>query len=71
MATIPLPFKGVRPRDKVDAKRVVELRARGLSWLAIGRKLRVGTGTAFTAAQGRSKIVSKSTQDENENPQMI
>jgi len=60
MATIPLPFqlRSGRPRRKVDAKRVIALRAQGFSWRAIGRKLKVGTGTAFRAAQGRSKIVS-------------
>ena len=60
MATIPIPFRlrSGRPRRKVDAKRVITLRAQGLSWRAIGRKLGVGTGTAFRAAQGRSKIVS-------------
>ena len=60
MATILIPFqlKSGRPRRKVDAKKVIMLRAQGLSWRAIGSKLGVGTGTAFRAAQGRSKIVS-------------
>jgi hypothetical protein len=59
MATIPIsfPLRSGRPRRKVDAKSVITLRAKGLSWRAIGRKLGVGTGTAFRAAQGRSKIV--------------
>jgi DNA invertase Pin-like site-specific DNA recombinase len=59
MATMPLPFqlRSGRPRRKVDAKKVIELRAQGHSWRAIGRRLRVGTGTALRAAQGRSKIV--------------
>ena len=60
MATIPISFPpgSGRPRRKVDVKRIITLRARGLSWRAIARKLGVGTGTAFRAAQGRSKIVS-------------
>jgi len=59
MATMPLPFQLTRgrPRRKVDVKSVIELRARGLSWRAIGKRLGVGTGTAFRAAQGRSKNV--------------
>jgi hypothetical protein len=62
MATIPIPFQLRRrhPRPIVDAQRVIMLRAQGLSWRAISRKLGVGTGRAFRAVQGCTKIVSKS-----------
>ena len=54
MATISIPFqlKRGRPRRKVDGTRVIMLRAQGLSRRASS------TGTAFRAAQGRSKIIS-------------
>ena len=60
MATLPIPFPGKtgRPRNNVDAKRILALRAQGLSWRMIGKRLHVGVGTAFRAAQGRSKSVS-------------
>jgi transposase len=59
MATLPLPFatRTGRPRKKVDAKRIVALRAQGLSWREIAKQMHVGIGTAFRAAQGRSKSV--------------
>jgi hypothetical protein len=47
-----------RPRKKVDARRILALRAQGLSWRMIAKRLHVGAGTAFRAAQGRSKSVS-------------
>jgi hypothetical protein len=58
-ATMPIPFRlrCGRPRRNLDAKTVIMLRAQGLSWREIGKKLGVGTGTAFRAAQGRSKTV--------------
>jgi len=43
MATLPIPFparKG-RPRKRVDAKKILALRARGLSWHEIAKRLRV------------------------------
>ncbi len=60
MATVPIPFprKTGRPRKKVDAKRILALHSEGLSWRKIAKRLRVGAGTAFRAAQGRSKSVS-------------
>jgi hypothetical protein len=60
MATLPITFPGKtgRPRRKVDAKRILALRAQGLSWRVIAKRMHVGIGTAFRAAQGRSKSVS-------------
>ena len=45
-----------RPRKAVDAARVVQMRAQGASWRAIGAALRVAPRTAFVAAQRRLKI---------------
>lgn len=60
MATLPIPFPGKtgRPRKNLDAKKILALRAQGLSWRKIAKRMRVGAGTAFRAAQGRSKSVS-------------
>jgi DNA invertase Pin-like site-specific DNA recombinase len=60
MATLPIPFpaRNGRPRKKVDAKRILALRAQGRSWREIAKRMHVGIGTAFRAAQGRSKSVS-------------
>jgi hypothetical protein len=60
MATLPIPFprKTGRPRKEVDAKKILAFRARGLSWRKIAKRLQVGAGTVFRAAQGRSKSVS-------------
>jgi hypothetical protein len=38
-----------RPRSKVDPERVEALRALGLSWREIAKRLRVGIGTAHRA----------------------
>jgi hypothetical protein len=53
MATIPIPFqiKSGHPRRKVDAKKVIMLRAQGLSGRAIGKKL---GGWHGNGASGRS-----------------
>jgi hypothetical protein len=61
MATLPIPFptRNGRPRKNVDANRILALRAQGLSWRVIAKRMHVGIGTAFRAAQGRSKSVSK------------
>jgi DNA invertase Pin-like site-specific DNA recombinase len=60
VATLPIPFPGNtgRPRKNLDAKRILALRAQGLSWRVIAKRMRVGTGTAFRAVQKRSKSVS-------------
>jgi|HubBroStandDraft_6_1064221.scaffolds.fasta_scaffold71973_4 transposase len=60
MATLPIPFpqKMGRPRKNVDGRQVIALRARGFSWRAIAKRLRVGLGTAHRSAaafQKRSK----------------
>jgi len=59
VATLMIPFAARygRPRKKIDVKRILTLRAQGLSWRKIAKRLHVGTGTAFRAAQGRSKNV--------------
>ena len=44
-----------RPRTVVDESRVELLRASGVSWRAIAKELGVGMGTAYRAAQRRSK----------------
>jgi DNA invertase Pin-like site-specific DNA recombinase len=44
-----------RPRVRVDAARIAALRAQGLSWEAIGKRLGIGEGTARRAAQASAK----------------
>src|SRR6267378_2677454 len=48
-----------RPRVAVDAARIARLRTQGLSWPQIARELGVSVGTAYQAAQGLSKKVSR------------
>ncbi len=59
MATLPIPFPNPgRPRRKIDTRRVIELRAKGVSWRRIAKRLGVGLGTVHRAAaafQKRSK----------------
>ena len=40
-----------RPKRIVDASKIVELRAAGLSWAKIAERLDIGEGTAYRAAQ--------------------
>jgi DNA invertase Pin-like site-specific DNA recombinase len=44
-----------RPRKVVDAAKITRLRASGASWRTIAARLGVSVGTAYSAAQGRSK----------------
>jgi len=46
-----------RPRKNVDPGRIEALRAQGLSWRAIGRRLGVGLGTLYRALPERSKAL--------------
>ena len=56
MATLPIPFpKSGRPRKKVDTKRVIELRAKGVSWRRIAKRLGLGLGTVHRAAAAFQK----------------
>jgi transposase len=66
MATLPIPFpqKMGRPRKELDVRRVLALRARGLSWREIAQKLRVGLGTVHRCAAAFQKC-SKSALDGN------
>jgi DNA invertase Pin-like site-specific DNA recombinase len=48
-----------RPRVKVDAARIVALRASGLSWQKIAAELGVSVGTVYGAALKLSKIHPK------------
>ena len=48
-----------RPRVKVDAARIVALRASGLSWQKIAAELGVSVGTVYGAAHRLSKIHPK------------
>lgn len=48
-----------RPRKTVDAARITRLREKGASWRAIAVQLGVSVGTAYSAAQSRSKSVSR------------
>jgi hypothetical protein len=52
MATLPIPFpqKMGRPRKELDVQRVLALRARGLSWREIAKRLGISVGTAFRAS---------------------
>jgi DNA invertase Pin-like site-specific DNA recombinase len=43
------------PPSRVDADKVAELRAQGISWRQIAALLGVGIGTVHRAAQERSK----------------
>jgi DNA invertase Pin-like site-specific DNA recombinase len=38
-----------RPRQQVDASKVLELRAEGLSWRDISRRMKIGLGTVYRA----------------------
>ena len=49
-----------RPRRYVDVSRVATLRAEGLSWREVGRKLGVGVATARTAFSDCAKNPSES-----------
>jgi len=44
-----------RPRVNVSESRILDLRNAGLSWRAIAKELKVGTGTVHRAAQGCPK----------------
>ncbi len=44
-----------RPRSDVDADRIAELRAQGISWREIAARLGVGIGTVHRIAKDRSK----------------
>lgn len=48
-----------RPRKIVDATTIERLRASGASWRTIAARLGVSVGTAYSAAQGRSKTVPR------------
>ena len=47
-----------RPRVKADIAHILDLRAQGLSWLAIGEKLGLGEGTVRRLGLAPAKIVS-------------
>jgi DNA invertase Pin-like site-specific DNA recombinase len=49
-----------RPRRHVDVSEVAALRAAGLSWRDVGRKLNIGVATARAAFQHRAKNLSES-----------
>jgi DNA invertase Pin-like site-specific DNA recombinase len=42
-----------RPRSRIDAEKVAELREQGHSWREVAARLGVGIGTVHRAAQGR------------------
>jgi DNA invertase Pin-like site-specific DNA recombinase len=44
-----------RPRKSLDSGRIAALRAQGVGWRAIAKELRVGVGTLYRFAPGRSK----------------
>ncbi len=44
-----------RPRQLVDSSRVLELRAEGLSWRAISKRLKLGMGTVYRALGSNPK----------------
>jgi len=44
-----------RPRAIVSESRILDLRSAGLSWRAIAKELKLGTGTVHRAAQKCSK----------------
>ncbi len=46
-----------RPPVLVDPDRIAALRARGLSWRAISKELRVGEGTVRRSPEGRAKLL--------------
>jgi DNA invertase Pin-like site-specific DNA recombinase len=48
-----------RPRKIVDASRIAKLRAEGLSWASIGKRLGIGEGTVYRAAHSSSKNPSR------------
>ena len=47
-----------RPRVKADVAHILDLRAQGLSWLAIGEKLGLGEGTVRRLGLAPAKILS-------------
>ena len=51
MGTLPIPFPNPgRPRKKADTKRFIALRAKGVSWRRIAKRLGVGLGTVHRPA---------------------
>src|SRR6202521_3649943 len=48
-----------RPRVYPDQRRITALRAEGLSWAKIAKRLGVGEGTVYRAAQASAKIHSQ------------
>jgi DNA invertase Pin-like site-specific DNA recombinase len=54
-----------RPRVYPDSRRIVALRAEGLSWAKIAERLGVGEGTVYRAAQASAKnhLRASSTPD--------
>lgn len=49
-----------RPRVTVDAHRIATLRGEGLSWAEVAKRLGLGEGTVYRAAQASAKIPARS-----------
>jgi DNA invertase Pin-like site-specific DNA recombinase len=47
-----------RPKLLLDGSQIVRLRSRGLSWLAIGKRLGVGEGTVRRSALASAKTLA-------------
>jgi DNA invertase Pin-like site-specific DNA recombinase len=59
VATLPIPFpaRTGRPRKKVDREKILALRAKGVSWRQIAKRMHLGLGTVCRAAHNRTKSV--------------
>lgn len=61
MATLPIPFpaRNGRPRAKVDPRKILKLRHRGLSWREIAKGTGLPTTTCVKACQRLAKGLPK------------
>jgi DNA invertase Pin-like site-specific DNA recombinase len=55
-----------RPRQEVDSSKVLELRAQGLSWRDISRRLKLGVGTVYASigvrAVSKAAVSARTTE---------
>jgi DNA invertase Pin-like site-specific DNA recombinase len=61
-----------RPRQEVDSSKVLELRAQGLSWRDISRRLKLGVGTVYASIGVRAvskAAVSARTTESSRRPE--
>jgi DNA invertase Pin-like site-specific DNA recombinase len=47
-----------RPRQEVDSRKVLELRAQGLSWRQVSERLKLGLGTVYRAVRSTARAIA-------------